>query len=202
MWHTLASPHPTLHWRACHLPSTDRDAARLALRQQCALALQQQYGGHWQADDISNTRGQVPQLRHKNHAPPLALSFSYEGEWAVFAWHEGQALGIDLLALAPADWQAQPQHWQQLSLDYLGAAQTQCLFSLPAAQQPTAFAQAWSRHEAALKCLQLPLQEWQASLQAQRAQVQTGVCAALPWQAEDTQRLWCLAWALPQKPGL
>ena len=201
MLQALPSPHPALHCWAGRLASSQREAARVALRQQCAQALQARYGGSGQASDISNTRGQAPQwlpaLPAAQPRPALALSFSYEGQYAAFAWYEGRALGIDLFALNLTDWQAQPQHWRQVTHDYLGAAQAKRIFALAAAQQAAAFAQAWSRHEAALKCLQSPLQEWQPALQAQITQLQTGLFPLLPWQAGDAQHCWALAWALP-----
>jgi phosphopantetheinyl transferase (holo-ACP synthase) len=230
------------------LAQTEREAARLQVRAACAQQLRAHYGGHWQAGDISNTRGQAPQLRltakndldtnscviasaakqststttttgglPRRYAPRndeaikrpaqpakptkpnhLALSFSYEGPWAAYAWQEDAAIGIDLFSLAPADWQGQPAHWRQVAHDYLGAAARQRIFALPPVEQARAFAQAWAGHEAALKCLGQPLQEWQASLQTAMADMETGLSPLPPQLAQDSQRIWVLAWALPK----
>lgn len=206
MLHPLQCSLKQLQIYALPLAQTEREAARIQLRTQCAQQLNAHYsdnddsskGRDWQANDISNIRGQAPKILPVQGKPPLALSFSYEGAWAAFAWHEGPALGIDLFCLSVSDWQKQPQHWQQLCHDYLGSAQAHHIFSLPKHEQAHAFALAWSAHEAALKCLQQPLQEWCPTLAAEIAQLRMGICPALPQFSHAAEHIWTLAWTLPQ----
>jgi len=47
-----------------------------------------------------------------------------------------------------------------LARDYLGPGAAAALAKLPAEQRQCAFAQAWTRLEARLKCLALELREW------------------------------------------
>lgn len=95
-------------------------------------------------------------------APPWAqigLSVSHEEGLSLAAINLNGEVGIDLVGLAApfADLEA-------VARDYLGPAATLALMALPPEHRTEAFARAWARHEACLKCLALPLQEWTPAL--------------------------------------
>jgi hypothetical protein len=209
MLQAIACPQPQLQLYALHLGQVERTAARLVLRQALAQLISQRYGHPVQACSISNLRGQAPtwqqppdmhlhQNLHQNlhiPVPPLQLSFSYEGDWAVCAVYQGRGVGIDLVRLPLAQWQSQTAHWRQLMADYLDPQDVKAILQTPAGQQMEAFVQAWARHEARLKCLGQPLQEWQAERAWPSNRVHTGLVGDLPWAAQDPTAVWALAWA-------
>lgn len=90
----------------------------------------------------------------------VQLSISHEAGLSLAAVRTGGKVGVDLMRAADA---AMPD-WQAIAADYLGQATLAAITGHDAGQQPAAFAQAWTRHEAALKCLGLPLQEWTPAL--------------------------------------
>ena len=91
---------------------------------------------------------------------PVSLSISHEAGLSLAAVRLGGSLGVDLMRVADA---VLPD-WQALAHDYLGPDAAIRLEGLDLAQRPAAFARAWTRHEAALKCLGLQLQEWSPEL--------------------------------------
>ena len=98
---------------------------------------------------------------------PVSLSISHDAGLSLAAVRLGGPVGVDLMRVTDA---ALPD-WQALAHDYLGPDAAIQLEGLGLAQRPAAFARAWTRHEAELKCLGLPLQEWSLDL-AQK----TGQC--------------------------
>ena len=62
--------------------------------------------------------------------------------------------------------------WAQVALDYLGPAEAAQLHISSPAHRPAAFAEAWTRHEACLKCFGLELTEWTPALASQLASCQ------------------------------
>jgi len=53
--------------------------------------------------------------------------------------------------------------WKAVARDYLGPDCATALGRVPVAARPEAFARAWSEREARLKCLGMPLAEWDAT---------------------------------------
>jgi len=100
-----------------------------------------------------------------------AFSFSHEAEASLLAWcPSGEAgasgaIGVDLLDLDSLA-QASPHELADTAALYLGPECAADLSAQPS-QAHLRFAQAWTRHEARLKCLGLGLEEWQPAL-AQR----------------------------------
>lgn len=83
----------------------------------------------------------------------------------------GAGVGVDLMqvdqdAKAMPDW---THNWSQVALDYLGPVESGLLKSTPSTQRPAAFAEAWTRLEACLKCLGLALTEWTPILEKKLA---------------------------------
>lgn len=97
----------------------------------------------------------------------IGLSLSHEPGLTLAAIHLGGAVGIDLMRVETGnDWLSD---WQAVARDYLGPQVSALIDILPATQQAQAFAHAWTRLEARLKCLSMPLQEWSPALEQQLA---------------------------------
>lgn len=97
----------------------------------------------------------------------LHISVSHMPGMSVAALSRGAAVGVDLMPIhQSAD---EMPDWEPVALDYLGPAVAVLLQNTPPAQRPAAFAQAWTRFEACLKCRGLALTEWTHSLAQQLA---------------------------------
>ena len=97
----------------------------------------------------------------------IGLSLSHEPGLTLAAINMRGAVGVDLMRVEKnADWLS---GWEAVARDYLGPQVAARIGSLPAAQQAHAFAHAWTRLEACLKCRALPLQEWRPALERQLA---------------------------------
>lgn len=93
----------------------------------------------------------------------IGLSLSHAEGLSVAALHVGGAVGVDVMRVLP---DALPD-WAAVARDYLGPPTCDQLAAVAPAQRAWAFAQAWTRWEAGLKCLGLALTEWTPGL-AQR----------------------------------
>ncbi len=100
-------------------------------------------------------------------APPwshIGISVSHEPGLSLAAVHLGGAVGIDLMRPG-----APIADIELLARDYLGPAEALAIGTQPAEMRQLAFANAWTRLEARLKCLALPLNEWAPELETQLA---------------------------------
>ena len=98
------------------------------------------------------------------------LSVSHMPSLSVAAISRRSAIGVDVMHVGGLA--GDMPDWAQVALDYLGPAEAaQLLFSSPA-HRPAAFAEAWTRHEACLKCFGLELTEWTPALARQLASCQ------------------------------
>lgn len=91
-------------------------------------------------------------------APPwsnIGISVSHQPGLSLAAIHRAGPVGIDLMRLGPP-----LSDLDQVARDYLGPATAAALAALPATQRQPAFARAWCRLEAGLKCLATALGEW------------------------------------------
>lgn len=170
--------------------STLRDEARRLVRQALREHLPAWLGTD--AVDLITTPGQAPCL-----APPhqgVGVSIAHEAGLSLVALHRHGPVGVDLMH--PID---MPDALD-VARDHLGPevaqALAKALANRPATEHAKAFALAWTAHEARLKCLGLPLQEWQAEMDKvlQTCQVQP---LALPHGLEGH-----LAWCAPSQRGL
>jgi len=113
--------------------------------------------------ELISTPGQPIRLARPDSR--LGISISHENGLSLLAIHRSGPVGIDLLNIAGApDWQAEIS---TLAIDYLGPASARSIAGLSPSAQMAAFAQAWTAHEARLKCRGLALEEWSAALAAQ-----------------------------------
>lgn len=93
----------------------------------------------------------------------ISLSLSHAEGLSVAALHMDGPVGVDVMRVLP---DALPD-WAAVARDYLGPPTCDQLAAVAPAQRAWAFAQAWTRWEAGLKCLGLALTEWTPGL-AQR----------------------------------
>ena len=93
----------------------------------------------------------------------IALSVSHAAGLSVAAIRVGGAIGVDLMRIEPGA--AELPDWARVAQDYLGPQVRTGLAILAPALRAASFAQAWTRHEAGLKYLGLPLTEWTPALQ-------------------------------------
>jgi len=85
------------------------------------------------------------------------LSISHEGALSIAGINLHGHIGVDMLhTQLPADALA-------VTLDYLGPDAAQALTVAEPAQRPLVFAEAWTDHEARLKCLGIDMGEWDAN---------------------------------------
>jgi 4'-phosphopantetheinyl transferase len=138
----------------------DRETARLRIRAALVAALAAHYGIDAGRIELHSPQGAAPwaavALDSGHHR--IALSISHDGDISVAACSLNGAVGIDVTSILPVP------DWRPVARDYLGRATADALATLPHGERDTAFAQAWSEHEARLKCLGLQLSEWRDDL--------------------------------------
>ncbi len=136
-----------------------RDLIRTALRETLAVVLDQP------AASITLVSGPGQAIWVDSPLARLHVSVSHTPGVSVAAIGRGAAIGVDLMHV---DQGAEAMlDWARVALDYLGPTVTVLLQSTSPAQRPAAFAQAWTRFEACLKCLGLALTEWTPVLEQQ-----------------------------------
>jgi 4'-phosphopantetheinyl transferase len=84
----------------------------------------------------------------------IGLSISHEGALSIAGIHLHGHIGVDMLHTQL------PHDALAVTLDYLGPDAAQALTVAEPAQRPAAFAEAWTDHEARLKCLGIDMGEW------------------------------------------
>jgi 4'-phosphopantetheinyl transferase len=153
------APDGSLFIIAVPTPRTNlRGQARELVRDALRASLGRLLGCAPEAVPLEIEPGQAPALMLPNAS--IHLSISHEAGLSLAAVRVGGRIGIDLMAL---DDTALPDQ-QALARDYLGPHAATALQGIPAPQRQAAFARLWTAHEACLKCLGLPLQEWSPAL--------------------------------------
>jgi 4'-phosphopantetheinyl transferase len=148
------------HVRVLALQTTHRPQARQQVRQALRQLLSDVLKTPAQHLTLQDVQGQGLSL-----APPyetIGLSVAHEAGLSLCGVNVDGAMGLDILRL-----DAVPSDWATTALDYLGPAKTQALHALPPSARSLGFAQAWTDHEAALKCFGLGLTEWCPALARQ-----------------------------------
>ncbi|HEY1392977.1 MAG TPA: 4'-phosphopantetheinyl transferase superfamily protein [Methylibium sp.] len=156
-WPRLSATQPTV--LALKLP---RGTRRERAREQVRTALRGLLGAHFgiaaEAVALSGTPGQPIRLDHPE--APIEISISHaEGCSLLALWPQGE-VGVDLMLPIPLP------EMQNLASQYLGPEVAQTLAAVAVPKREQAFAAAWCRHEAALKCLGEPLDEWSEAMAA------------------------------------
>lgn len=135
-----------------------RDAARvqvrLAAREALAAALHRPLGDI----GIDSTPGSPPRVTLASAACAIGCSFAHEDGYALAAINLHGAVGVDLMRVQDIP------DWQAVARDYLGPAAGAALLAASADERPRAFAQAWTRREAALKRSGQQLGEWKTDI--------------------------------------
>lgn len=148
---------------AVRTPETPhRDAARQLVRQALNKTLGELLAVDERSLSLLSQPGQGIRL-----APPwqdVGISVSHEPGLSLAAIRRAGPVGIDLMRLGPP-----LPDLDQLARDYLDPATAAALAALPATQRQPAFARAWCRLEAGLKCLGMVLDEWTPEIGRQLA---------------------------------
>ena len=193
-------------------PHAERAAARHASRAALTEVMAAELGCAPDALRLSHRRGQAPQLSVAPGARassstadlverlvPLRVSIAHATAWSLIAWHRGP-VGVDLQDRAALHGMSAVERGRLAAL-YFGPEFEPNQPSAPAgtaseAIKEEAFMALWGRHEACLKCLGQPLQEWSPTLQRRLAactvralvlppalaNAAPGWAAALAWQ--------------------
>ena len=122
----------------------------------------------------------------------IGVSISHEDGISVAALHLKGSVGVDLVRVD----RAPLPDWEQVALDYLGPAALQRVAQLSGEQRAVAFAQAWSEHEAQLKCLGIALTEWTPALASRLSQCKVTAIALSSELPTDLPSALCGAVAL------
>lgn len=150
-----------------------REQIRLAARTALAAVLDVDAS----AVTIASTPGQPPRVSIDSGVGAIGCSFAHEDGYALAAFNLNGAVGVDLMRVQDIP------DWHAVAGDYLGSTICTSLAATPAAERPQALALAWTRHEAALKCLGIQLAEWSEDL---TARVRNTSSALLPNQLAAT----------------
>lgn len=152
-----------LHVLTITTPKTRfRESARLIARQALRAALARLLAV--KEGEISLISAPGTPIRLAAPWEHVGISVSHEPELSLAAIHLGGSVGIDLMRLGAPIADIGP-----LARDYLGPNESLAIASHAADARQLAFAKAWTRLEARLKCLTLPLHEWTPELDGQLA---------------------------------
>lgn len=152
----------------------EREAARRAIRVALTAALAEVTGLPAAGIHIGGLPGEVPFASVSCGLVGerrVGVAISHDGELSVAAFRlDGSPVGIDVMQVTDVP------DWEAVARDYLGPDCAAALGRVPAAARPDAFARAWSEREARLKCLGMPLAEWDA---AETGRLGACVCRAI-----------------------
>jgi len=136
-----------------HPPGTRREEARLRIRDRVRAVLADELGLSVEAISVVSQPGQAPLLLIRGLSQP-GLSISHELGFSLAAINLHGPVGVDLMRMQAGT------DWQPVARDYLGPEVTARLLATPEYQRPWAFALAWCKQEARLKCHGHRLVEW------------------------------------------
>ena len=148
--------------------STDRLAARALVRTALCQTLGAFLGQPAASVHLVSRPGQA--IAVDSPRCPFGLSLSHAPGLSLAAMGQGVCVGIDVVRMD--DGVAADAGWLGVARDYLGPQVTAWLQATTPAECPVAFARAWTRLEAGLKCLGLGLTEWSPALGQQLATCQ------------------------------
>lgn len=129
-----------------------RDPARQQIRAAARAALAGLLDVAASQITLHSTPGQPPHAAVDGRV--IGISFSHEDGLSLAALHLHGPVGIDILRIRELP------DWEALARDYLGPHCASALRAEAPEARPRALAQAWTAHEARLKCLGLQLTEW------------------------------------------
>ena len=135
-----------------------RDPARAQIRAAVREALASLLSVLPEQITIHATPGSAPHIEAAGRK--IGCSFSHEDGLSLAAFNLHGAVGIDVMKVQDIP------DWETVARDYLGPEACAALRASKPQDRPRAFAQAWTEHEARLKCQGLPLSEWSAPTSA------------------------------------
>jgi 4'-phosphopantetheinyl transferase len=138
--------------------SPQRARARAQIREALRQALAAVLRLAPEAFSILSTPGQPPRIALAGDTRSIGCSLAHENSYALAAVNLHGVVGVDVMRV-----QEIPD-WQAVARDYLGPTVSAALVDTATSDLPAAFAQAWTRREAALKCRGQQLSEWQADI--------------------------------------
>jgi 4'-phosphopantetheinyl transferase len=145
------------------LVTADRSSARVQIR----LAVQQMLGQLLARSPerivLTSMPGQAPVIAVGGIDSRMGLSISHEADLSLAAINLDGRIGVDLMRVPQANNHDHDHEWIDLmtmARDYLGPACAIALAGVAPDLRRSAFASAWSAHEASLKCHGLALAEW------------------------------------------
>ncbi|WP_353405592.1 4'-phosphopantetheinyl transferase family protein, partial [Duganella hordei] len=146
---------------SCPIAGTDpaliRSAQRANIRRAAREVLAALTGEPASCFGIQSQPGGPLNVIVGGHDSTIGCSFSHEDGYSLAAIHLHGAIGVDMMRVQDIP------DWEAVARDYLGPTVTAALQATPAAERPLAFALAWTRREAELKCRGSQLAEWPAS---------------------------------------
>jgi 4'-phosphopantetheinyl transferase len=98
--------------------------------------------------------GSAPRLLVDGVPSVAGISIAHDGRLSVAAYHPRGPVGVDVMQVQ------ETADWFDVARDYLGPQTAALLTATPPDERALAFAQAWARREACLKCVGLALSEW------------------------------------------
>ncbi|MFZ6800257.1 hypothetical protein [Undibacterium sp. Di24W] len=141
----------------------DRAVARHRLRSVVCDFLSDVFQVPLSAIEIRSIPGEAPSVFVEGRK--LAISMSYDGDYAIVALHLHRHIGIDLaVSLPDFDWSAVAELY--LGTEFV-LAQEKLNTQKNLKEQASIFLSYWLRHEAKLKCCGIVLQEWTQALEKQ-----------------------------------
>jgi 4'-phosphopantetheinyl transferase len=163
------------------VPPPSRMEARTRLRQAVREAAAQWLKVDIESIAVESTPGDPPRLLLAGRA--AGLSLTHDEGISLAAIHLHGTIGIDVMRVQDV------ADWANLARDYLGPQVAEELAACPDAQRPLRLAQAWTAREAALKCVGLPLMEWNEmslNCNVQHIALQDGFVAMLATPKTET----------------
>ena len=138
--------------------SPRRDTARAQIRLALAEAVAAVLALPAASIDIDSAPGRAPAVvvRRQGMDQTIHCSIAHEEQLALAAVNLRGPVGIDVMRVRELD------DWRAVAADYLGPEALQAIAAASPAVRARAFAQAWTAHEARLKCQGLALSEWRA----------------------------------------
>lgn len=183
-WQQAGAPQV---WLAQGL-AEDRDQARQQARAALRACLAPALGCDADALQVTNVRGQAPRLLMRGRPLPQShCSISHAPGLALLAWRREGPVGVDIQAL---DGFAPRRELEAVAHLFLAQETARMLMdAAPDALFFEKFTQAWTLHEARLKCAGLNLVEWSERLPARLAQMRSaavllarGYAGAVAWR--------------------
>ena len=169
-------------------PAAMRECLRHAVQQSMCSTLAEALQCDVRQLSVLRAPGRAPVLRLGSQVlTAIRLSVAYTGAFALWAWSDRAAVGVDVQAI-PVD--GDDTEWQAVARQFIGPA-AQGLAPLQGMALRIAFAAQWAQLEARLKCAGLPLSEADARPVGWDADVQ---CVPLPWHAAWGDVGGALAW--------